>query len=273
MFGLEKTCRFFRVANTVGAVTGIIVFAGIATAAGDYPFSGRWRMDTTSITGAKPTVFQVRDGLFQRNGAKAIKADGLPHPVTDSGYVDEQIITIESDNLVRETDKIRGRLAYVVDYEISRGGNILTSKVANYTNPDGKPVYTETAERRIGAAVKGAHLLSGRWKRINITVDPKSDWILRLDGNRFSWRKEGGAGYDAIIGGPPVPLDGDNSGVRAQVTRPQPDLIVETDFATNGTIDDTLSMRLMPDGKTITASGIYASGKGKTTFILRRVAD
>lgn len=244
---------------------------GVATATPDYPFSGRWRMDTTSITGnTKPTVFYVRDGRFKRDDKARITADGRPHPVVDDGYVDEQTISIDSDHLVKEIDKIRGKLAYTVDYSVSPDGNTLTWHVTSYTSPDGNAARSETVQRRVGSATKGAHLLMGTWKRVSVTTDARNDWILRLEGNRFSQRTDGGSGYDAIIGGPPVRLEGDNSGVRAQITRPRPDLIVETDYSATGTVDDSFSMQLMPGGRTIRVTGTYGPDKSPTTFSMHK---
>jgi hypothetical protein len=256
------------------ALAAIWVGVGAAAANHDSSFSGRWRMDTTTITGTiKPTVFRVRDGHFSRDRNPSVMANGQFHAITGSGYVDEQSITIASDNLVKEVDKIRGKIVYTVDYEISPDGNTLTSRVATYTSPDGQASLSETVQHRIGTIKKGAHLLSGRWKRVAVTTDPRSDWILKLDGNRFSWRTPGGIGYDAIIGGAPVKLDGDSSGVHAQITRPRPDLIIETDFSAKGTVDDTLAMQLMSDGKTLQATGTYGPQKRVTRFVLHKLSD
>ncbi len=276
MIGCKKTFRYTGFARGAQLATLVVLggCAGGATESPDYPFSGRWRIDTTSVTeDTKPTVFQVRDGLFKRNDNASITADGRPHPIVDDLYVDEQTISIDSDHLVKEVDKIRGKLAYTVDYSISPDGNTLTWHVASYTSPDGKAARSETVQRRVGPAKKGAHLLTGTWKRVSVTADARNDWILKLEGNRFSQRTDGGSGYDAIIGGPPVRLDGDNSGVRAQITRPRPDLIVETDFAAKGTIDDTFSMQLMPDGKTIRVKGTYGPDKRPTAFTMHKQAD
>lgn len=276
MIRRNRTYRYTRAASYGLMITLFTLAggAGAATANPDYPFSGRWRMDTRSITGdAKPTVFQVRDGRFKRDDNASIPTDGRPHPVADDVYVDEQTISIDSDHLVKEVDKIRGKLAYTVDYNISPDGNTLTWHVANYTSPDGNAARSETVQRRVGRAQKGAHLLAGTWKRVSVTADARNDWILKLEGNRFSQRTDGGSGYDAVIGGPPVKLDGDNSGVRAQITRPRPDVIVETDFAAKGTVDDTFSMQLMPDGKTIHVTGTYGPDKRPTAFIMHKQAD
>lgn len=272
----KRTDRHPELARVAWVTTLVVlsVGAGAATAPREYPFSGRWRMDTTSMTGdTKPAIFQLRNGRFKRDENASIAADGRLHPVAGGGYVDEQSISVESDHLVREVDKISGKLAYTVDYSISLDGNILTMHVASYTSPDGKAVRNQTVKRRIGPVKKGEHLLSGAWKLISVTVDSKHDWILTLNGNHFSQRTDGGSGYDAVIGGPPVRLDGDNSGVRAQITRPRPDTIVETDLSAKGTVDDILTMRLMPDGRTIRATGIYGPEKRSTTFVMHRQAE
>jgi hypothetical protein len=117
MIGRKRTYRRTGFARGARMITLVVLAGGAsaATATPDYPFSGRWRMDTTSITGdAKPTVFQVCDGHFKRDGNASITADGRPHPVVDDLYIDEQTISIASDHLVKEVDTIRGKAAYTV---------------------------------------------------------------------------------------------------------------------------------------------------------------
>lgn len=266
--------------HQVVRAAGVIALALLSVGAGapdtslDAAFTGRWRIDTASITGnVKPTVFRVGSGVFKRDDNTPVNADGQPHRIPSDGYVDEQSITIESDHFVKEVDKIRGKLAYTVDYVVSPDGNTLTWHVASYTGPDGQPVRGDTVQRRVGAIVKSAHLISGTWKRESITVDARHDSILKLDGNRFSSRTGNGGGFDAIIGGPPVKIDGDNSGVRARITRPRPDLIVETDLSVRGTIDDVFSLQMMPDKRTIHMTGVYGAEKRSTGFSMHKLIE
>ena len=251
-----------------------LVVAGCALPAADrleQSFSGRWRIDTSSIKGnAKPTVFQVTDATFKRDDNQAVKADGAAHRVAGDGYVDEMTVSIENDHAIKEIDKIRGKLAYTVEYVVSADGNTLTWHVASYTNPDGLAVRGDTVMRRVGQARTAGHLISGTWQRVGVTVGAGNDDILKLDGKTFSWRTKGGGGYDAIIGGKPVKIDGDNSGARAQITRPQPDIIVETDLSAKGNVDSRISLQLLPDKKTIRASGRYGPEKRWTTFYMHK---
>jgi hypothetical protein len=256
------------------ALTFVMVCSNVAAAVPEPPFSGRWRMDTTSLKGnSKPSIFQVSDGTFRKDDNDTVKTDGKFHPVSGGGYVDEQSISIKNDRVIYEVDRIRGILAYTVEYKVSQDGNTLTWIVKNYTNPDGAAVESITVQRRVGLPTVGTHLISGKWERVSISVDSKSDWILKLDGNRFSWRTENGTGYEAIIGGKSVKIDGDNSGARARITRPKPDTIVETDFSAKGEFDDVLSMRLMPDKKTILGVARTRKQKEPTTFYLQRVTE
>ena len=245
-----------------------------AAAEADHPFTGRWRMDTASLKGGmKPSTFRLADGVFSRDGGQPVKADGRFHMVSGSDYVDEKSISIVSDRVVLEVDKVRGRLAYTVEYSISSDGRTLTWNVANFTNPNGKAVKSVTMQRRVGARTPGAHLLTGKWERVSMTVDSKSDWILRFDGRRFSWRTEEGTGYEALVGGKPVRIDGDSAGSLALITRPMPDTIVETDLSRQGERQTTLRMQLMPDRDTIRGTAYNIPRRTSTTFDLHRVKD
>lgn len=248
--------------------------AGASAATLDQPFSGRWRLDTASLVGGtKPTTFRLTGGSFRKNSDEVVRADGQLHHVPSDGYVDEMSITVKSGYLVKEVDRIHGKLAYTVDYVVAPNGSTLTWDVVSYTSPSGQPVRTQEVQRRVGPVIKGAHLISGEWKRVGVVVGAKSDWLLKLDQNRFSWRTEAGIGYDAVVGGGSVPIDGDNSGARAVVTRPRPDTIVETDLSAKGQVDDILSMQLMPDQVTIRAIAMMPRIRKTSVFFLHKLGS
>lgn len=231
-------------------------------------------MDTASLRGeTRPTVIVLADGIFRKDGDAPIRADGELHPYPGDAYVDQRSISIKDARHVVEVDHIRGKLAYIVEYVVSADDDTLTWHIANYTSPNGQGVKSETVQRRVGTPAQGAHLLSGTWERVSVSVDSKSDWILTLDGDRFSWRMENGTGYDAVVGGKAVPIAGDNSGARAVVTRPKPDTIVETDYSATGTFDDVLTMQLLSDNNTIRCVARSRRQKKPTTFILHRQED
>lgn len=270
----KRTNTLLSNGAVLNAFAAIFVCTNGAAATPERSFNGRWRIDTASLTGnVPPTTFVVTGGNFKRDDNEAVKADGQSHRVSGSGYVDEQSISIEDDHVIKEVDKVRAQLAYTVEYVVSPDGNTLTWHVASFTSPSGRAVTSETVMRRIGPPTEGAHLITGRWERVSVTADSKNDWIMKLDGNRFSWRTDVGTGYDATIGGGSVRIDGDNSGARAQITRPRPDTIVETDLSAKGGRDAVLTMQLMPDGNTIRATAVTLRKKTSTTFYVRRTDE
>ena len=237
-------------------------------------FSGRWRMDTESFAGnMKPTILRLSANKFKRDDNEAAVADGKFHKVKSDGYVDEQLIEVRSEHLLKEVDRIRGKVVYTVDYSVSPDSKTLTMHVASFTSPDGEAVYSDATYQRASRVERGAHPINGEWKRIGVAVTSKSDWLLYLSGNRFSWRTEGGIGYNALIDGGPVPIDGDNSGSKAAITRPSADTIVENDFSAKGKPESSLTMQLLPDQRTIHATAVYAKGQTTTTFTLHKIEE
>lgn len=170
----------------------LILFTAGASAA-EYPFTGRWRMDTISlIKESRPTEFRLQGGYFKKSDNGPIKADGRLYSVPGSDYVDETSIAIRDSYNVKQVDRVKGKLAYIVDYLVSQDGETLTTNSTNYTNPKGQPVRIVAIQRRVGARLRGAHLMTGKWESVSLTGGPDNDWILTLKGNRFNWRTEGG---------------------------------------------------------------------------------
>lgn len=269
-------CKFLLLPNRVvlAALAILLVCGDVTAATVEYPFTGRWRIDTSSMKGGiEPTIIKLVGGVFRRDKGNSTRADGVFHPVSGDQYVDERSITVESAQVVREVLKFHGKLAYTIEYVISADGNMLTWNIGNYTNPNGQEVKSVTVQRRVGLPTKGAHLLSGKWERVSVAVDSKSDWILKLDGDRFSSRTESGTGFDAVIGGEPVKIDGDNAGSRALITRPQPDSIVRTGLSSTGKRETVLTMQMLPDQNTIRGTAFYVKTKKSTVFYLHRVSE
>jgi hypothetical protein len=247
----------------------------VSPALAQSPFDGRWRIDTSSMQiTAKSTAITLTDGVFKiDNGgddAPGTRADGVFHAVDGHGYTDETSITVTDDRHIREVDRNHGKTVYIVDYTVSPDGKRLTSSVTSYANPTGQPVHSESTQLRIDAVPPGAHAISGRWQREKVTVDPSSDWILKLEGNRFSWASLQGSGYDAVIGGKPVRLRGDSAGNFVAITMPAKDTVVESHSIPDGTVKARMSMKLFPDNKTIRADSIVLQTGAKSTFYMRK---
>lgn len=245
-----------------------------AAAEKEFIFSGRWRVDTSSLTDNRgPTVIDLTRGRFQKDKDDMVIADGQFYSVSGGGYIDQTSILIKNRHFVREVDKIRGKMAYAIDYVVSKDGNILTWHISSYTSPDGRVVKSKTIQRRVGPKKDGAHLISGNWVNKSVKLDSKSDWILKLVEDHFSWRTEGGTGYDAIVGGKAVKIDGDSSGASVLITRPHPDVIVETNLSIHGKREAIMSMRLLPDRKRIQATTLSLQDRKSSTFYLDKMTE
>lgn len=254
--------------------TAILVSAPLSASSAqpNEGFAGRWRADTTSLSKVKPTVLLLTGGTFQEDKDHPIAADGLFHAVTDQGgYIDETSILVVSDRLVKQVDKAHGRIVYTVDYALSADGRQLTSHVTSFTNPTGQPSESETVERRVGQPVAGVHPISGTWRRLRLSVDATSDWIITAEGDRFSRKTALGSGYDAILGSGPVAVDGDASGARVLVSSPRQDTVVESWMSAQGVSGAVLRIQLMPGGTTIRALAFAPGEKKPTTFYLQKV--
>jgi len=265
--------RFARKFTHPAILLPLFLYSCSGDKAPESPFNGRWRVDTKSFKdNVKPMSLKLGGDGFKKDDNPPVLADGQPHRIRGDGYVDEQSISVE-DGIIKEVDKLRGKVVYMVDYVISGDGNTLTMHITSYTSPNGQPVHGQTVYRRRGAAMAGNQLITGDWERASVTVDEKSDWILRLKENQFSWRTAGGIGYDAKIGGAPVKIDGDGAGSKVSITRPSKDIIVETDLPEKGKPEATMSMQLLPDHNTILVKSVYSEGKSSTTFYLRRIQN
>jgi hypothetical protein len=236
-------------------------------------FNGIWLMDIPSSDGAAPESFFLDRGIFSRGDGTSklsVKADGRFHPVPSDGYVDAIAVTMSGSRKVLELDHYKGKLAYSVAYVVSADAGTLVRKVVEYNKPDGRPIPTTITYRRIGRVVRGASLVSGKWRSTGVTTTRANlTETMKLDGNRFSSWRPGGSGYDATIGGPPVPIKGDAADARATVDMPNDRTIVVT---MSGKEEATvrMTMTLLPDDRTIDVTAKRLNDGVDTRWTLRK---
>ena len=223
-------------------------------AAAESPFNGTWLMDLASLQRPPEiTTFSLGHGVFSRaaHGAGlAVKADGRVHAVASDNYVDAVAVSVLGPRRVREIDRLHGKIVYTVSYDVSADGRTMTERVVIFSNPDHKPIPTVTTRSRIGRPGRGSPM-SGQWQATgSTTTRGHLTRQFRLVGNRFSSRDPSGYGFDAELGGPPVPVRGDAATAQSAVTMPDERTIVEQGFV-NGAPTVTKTMTLLPDGRTI----------------------
>nr|WP_299851245.1 hypothetical protein [Sphingomonas bacterium] len=242
-------------------------------AAPSSPFNGTWLMDLASIE-RPPEIktISLKGGVFARAAQGlgfAVKADGHAHGLSRDNYVDAVAVTVLGPRQVREIDRLHGKVIYVVTYSVSADGRTMTEQVVDFGRPDHQPIPTTSTWVRIGRVEAGSPL-SGRWRATGATTTRgHRTHVFTLVGERFSSTGPGGSGYDAIIGGPPVPDKGDAATAQAAVTMPDDHTIVERGFV-DGAQTITKTMTLLPDGRSIRVVMKRLSDSAVITWMLRR---
>lgn len=237
------------------------------------PFNGTWLMEIPSSKSAEPESFSLSRGIFSRGDDKSkitIKADGNFHSIPDDGYVDAISVIILGPRELREQDRLKGKLVYSVTYRVSVDGKTLTRKVVDFSKPNKRPIPTVITDRRIDKYRPSVSLISGRWQKVDIkTTRSHLTENIKLIGSRFISSKLGGAGYDAAIGGPPVPVKGDAADARVAVSMPN-DRTAVIDMSRNGRSTVRMTMVLLPNDRTIKVIARRISDGTDTQWLLRR---
>ena len=237
------------------------------------PFNGAWLTDLASSTGSTSVeTFSIGNGSFSRGNDKpdlAVRMDGAFHVTPKDDYVDAVAVKFINSRQVQELDRFRGRLVYSVVYTVSDDGSTMIERVSDTSKPDPKPIVTTMTYRRIGKLERGI-ALNGRWKVADVqtTKDHLID-IIKLGGNHLSMIGAGGYGYDAVIGGPPVPVRGDAETGRTSVTMPNDRMILEH-MSLNGVATIEKTMTLLSDDKTIKVSGTRLTDGSHFTWIMHK---
>jgi hypothetical protein len=237
------------------------------------PFNGSWVMDFVPRKDAKPESFSVSDDVFSRGSGKlivSVKVDGYFHSIQSDGYVDAVAARIISPREIVEKDRFKGKLVYSINYIISPDGSEMIRKVVDYSKPDGHPISTTIVSRRIGKSRRGKSLISGSWQTFK-TKTNRSHLTekMKLNGLHFSSSMPGGAGYDAIVGGPPVPVRGDAADARVAVNMPS-DRIIVLDMSRNGKVTVHKTMTLSSDSQTINVNARRLSDGVDTNWMLHK---
>lgn len=248
-----------------------------APQAASSPFNGTWLMDLSSVTkDSKPEHLAIERGIFSRGDPKSAlkaRADGSFHRISgDDRYVDAVAVTILNRRQVRELDRLNGKLVYSVDYDVSPDGNSMIKKVVDFSKPDHKPIPTTITYRRVGQPQRVGSLVSGRWQTVSLaTTQGHLTETIKLNATQLSNRGPGGWGFDALIGGPPVPIDGDAADARVAIEMPNDRTIIQKmSLGGKPTAALLVTMTLQPDHRTITVKSRRMSDGDEKTWVLRK---
>jgi hypothetical protein len=219
-------------------------------------FDGTWKADLSTLQmPQKPDVFAVRNGVYTCESCVPrieVPADKADHAVTGHPYYDQIAVRVVDDRTIRVAQRLKGKLMFVGESKVSPDGKTLAFAFRDMSSPTGKVVTGRGTEHRVGAAPAGAHAVSGSWKADKVQDVSEAGLLvsLKMAGDTLHMSTPTGQSYDARIGGPAVPVQGDPAHTMAAVKRLAANTIQETDTR-DGKVVAVLTMALEPGGRTM----------------------
>ncbi|MEO6113230.1 MAG: hypothetical protein ABIP07_02115 [Sphingomicrobium sp.] len=227
---------------------------------------GNWKSDLASAQFEdEPNVYLIKGGQYvcsTCNPPLTTPADGKFHAVTDRPYFDSMAVTVVDDRTVKFERKKGDRDVGSSTWTLSPDGNTLNVDFVDKTAAT--PVTGKGTSTRVAATPAGAHATSGSWKAnpLSSMSDEALIFSYDLDGDTIKNKSGDGTGYEAKIGGPDAPVQGDPSGLVVAVTRPSENTLVET-YKRGGKVVGVATLTIGADGK---LSGVYENKmQGSTT--------
>lgn len=234
-------------------------------AAGADAFEGTWKADLASAQFEdEPDVYLLKDGQYNCstcNPPLTSAADGKFHPVADRPYFDSMAITIVDDGTVKFERKKGDRDVGSSTWQLSADGKTLN--VDFIDKSAATPVTGKGTSTRVSAAPAGAHAVSGSWKanRLESLSDEGLTFSYDVEGDTITNKSGDGTSYEAKIGGPDAPIQGDASGLVVAVTMASENSFVET-YKRDGKVVGIATLTIGADGK---LSGVYENKVGGST--------
>ena len=235
-----------------------------AAAAGG--IEGTWKADLASSQYEdQPDVYLLKDGQYNCstcNPPLTAAADGKFHPVADRPYYDSMAVTVVDERTVKFERKKGERDIGSSTWTLSADGKTLN--VDFIDKSAATPVSGKGTSTRVAAAPAGAHGVSGSWKAntLQSLSDEGLTFSYDLEGDTIKNRSGDGTSYEAKIGGPEAPVQGDESGLVVAVTKPSDNSFVET-YKRGGKVVGVATLTIGADGK---LSAVYENKlQGSTT--------
>lgn len=223
------------------------------------PFNGTWKGDPkSSALDAKPDEYLLKGDTYSCKScipAYSTKADGAFHAVADRPYWDEIAIKAVDPRTVtfqfRKDGKIIGENKRVV----SADGKSVAVSMFNTNNAAGTRIEQSNVQRRVGAPIAGAHLMSGAWKTDTKTTNVTDNALLltlKVEGDKLHLSSPMGETLDATFGGDYAPNVGDPGKTMTKAALLAPNKLELTDMR-DGKVIATTIYTVAPDGRTLDA--------------------
>ena len=226
--------------------------AAAPAAASADALNGTWKADIASVKfDQKPDEYLLKDGQYSCKSCAptyTVAADGAFHAVS-LPYADSMSVKVVDDHTIQRTSKKGDRQVGETKASVSADGNTLSGEFTDSSAQGAPPTKGQYTETRVGAAVAGAHAVSGHWKPEKLANfnEEALTITVNVEGDTLHFSSPSGYSYDATIGGADVPIKGDIAGTIAAVSK-SGDSYVETDKR-DGKVVGTTTFTLGADGK------------------------
>jgi hypothetical protein len=225
-------------------------------------FDGTWRPDIQRPGPDAPTEeLLLRDGSFSCLSCDPpyeVPADGRPHPVDGSSRFDSVAITVADDRTVRRVATRAGDVVVEATTVLSPFGH--TKREAQRQFGRGGSFEFAIVSRRVGPAVAGAHLLSGRWQPVEADLpNHEEDTNFRVEDGILRMRDGFGRSFEAPLDGTAVPYVGDPRFTSVTARQIDERTIEEVDWSGPDVVLTT-QWRVTGDGKTMHVRFEHADG-------------
>lgn len=221
------------------------------------PFEGTWRIDTSQDEfGGRPVSRLIKDGVYRCGNCVTtveVPADGRFHSFAGGQDFDEVAVSIRSPREVEFQYRKSGKLAETVTEQVSPDGTILTYRNVNLTAPTGQPIVSEGRRARVGAIPAGAHMVSGEWQPLGGAEESAEALtiIIQTSGDEVTIVQPTGRQFTARIGGPAMPIVGDQAGRRIRIVAVPPGSLLTTTSIEARDVQTAL-FTVAPDGRSLT---------------------
>lgn len=238
-------------------------------------YDGVWKIDLASAQlPDRPMVVSLVNGTYTCAScmpAYTVPADGQMHRVEGFDYWDEVSVRVIDAHTVEDAQKLRGQAVGSARNRISADGATLTVSWTDTSSPDGVPTTGEATMTRTAPAPAGAHALSGSWKSASVANVSEASLTatLRLADGAFSFSMGNGYAYTARLGGPAVPITGDQAGATATVRQLADGSIEETDHI-NGEVSSVTVLTPAADGSITVRTENPKVGSSATYKLLKQ---
>lgn len=231
----------------------------VAPAFAQSPFDGTWKTDLSSLKAPeKPDVFAVRNGVYTCESCVPrveVPADRADHAVAGHPYYDQLAVRVVDERTIRIAQRLKGKLMFVGESRVSPDGKTLALAFKDTSSPTGQVVTGHGIQHRVGAGPAGAHAASGSWKTDKFEGISEAGLVVtfKTAGDTIHMSTPTGQSYDARIGGPPVPVQGDPGHTMAAVNRLSATTLEETDTRA-GKVVAVATMTVPPGGRTMSVT-------------------